>query len=168
MQKWMSGYANGVASDRTMIRSHIIPKFYLKQFAFEKPNSKYYVYLYEKGKKPADRWIKRVGYELGYFGYVLPDGTFEESLEVRLKALEEDSMEALVSANGDFFVFTHSNRRKLAFYAALLYSRTTQRFEWNKKNWLEVYRQLDSVRACGDNDSARNANRRPRNQSEPN
>jgi hypothetical protein len=62
-----------------MIRSHIIPKFYLKQLAFEKPNGKHYVYLYEKGKKPADRWIKSVGRELGYFGYLLPDGTIEES-----------------------------------------------------------------------------------------
>jgi Protein of unknown function (DUF4238) len=128
-----------------MIRSHIIPAFYLKQFAFEKPNGKHYVYLYEKGKEPADRWTKNVGYEPGYFGYVLPDGTIEESLEGRLKTLEEDCMDALVSANSDLFVFTHRNRRKLALYAGHLHSRTTQRLEWSKRNWLEIYQQLDEA-----------------------
>lgn len=128
-----------------MIRSHIIPQFYLKQLAFKKPNNKHYVYLYEKGKKPVDRWTKNVGYQLGYFGYVLPDGTVEESLETRLKVLEEDSMDALVSSKSDLFVFTHRNRRKLALYAALLHSRTTQRLEWNKKDWLRIYQQLDEA-----------------------
>jgi hypothetical protein len=128
-----------------MIRSHIIPRFYLKQFAFQKPNEKHYVYLYEKGKKPEARYIKNVGYELGYFGYVLPDGSVEESMETKLKGLEEDCMDVLVSAQSDLFVFTRDNRRTMAFYAGLLHARTTQRLEWNKKNWLEVHRQLDEA-----------------------
>jgi hypothetical protein len=128
-----------------MTRSHIIPQFYLKQFAFKKPNGKHYVYLYERGKEPADRYTKNVGYEPGYFGYVLPDGTLEESLEEKLAVMERDAMDALVSANSDLFVFTHSNRSKLAFYAGLLHARTTQRLEWNKQNWLNIYEQLDGA-----------------------
>ncbi len=128
-----------------MIRSHVIPRFYLKQFAFQKPNEKHYVYLYQKGKKPEDRWTKKVGRIEGYFGYVLPDGTVEESMEQKLKVLEEGCMDILISAQSDLFVFTRDNRRKMAFYAALLHSRTTQRLEWNKKSWLEIHRQLDEA-----------------------
>lgn len=130
---------------KPMIRSHIIPNFYLKQFVFKKPNGKDYVYLYEKGQKPTPRWTRKAGCEMGYFGYVLPDGTVEESLEARLADMEKDCSDELVSAKSDLFVFTERTRRKLAFYAALLHSRTTQRLEFNKKNWLEIYQQLDEA-----------------------
>jgi hypothetical protein len=130
---------------QTMIKSHVIPQFYLKQFAFMKPNDKHYVYLYEKTKEPKDRYTKKVGRIAGYFGYILPDGTLEESMETKLKLLEEDCRDVLVSAQSDFFVFTRDNRRTIAFYAGLLHARTTQRVQWNKKNWLEIYRQLDEA-----------------------
>jgi hypothetical protein len=126
-----------------MINSHIIPRFYLKQFATTKANGKHYVWVYEKGKEPQQQWTKKTAYENGYFAYTLPDGTVEESLEEKLKVLEEDAGDALVASKSDLFVQSETSRFKLASYAALLYSRTTQRLDWTKRNWLEIYQQLD-------------------------
>jgi hypothetical protein len=131
--------------DKKMINSHIIPNFYLKQFAIKKPNGKHYVWVYAKGKKPVQQSTKNTAYENGYFAYTLPDGTVEESLEGVLKTMEEDAIDPLVSAKSDLFVQSESSRIKLASYAALLYARTTQRLDWTKRNWLELYQQLDEI-----------------------
>ena len=128
-----------------MINSHIIPNFYLKQFATTKPNGKHYVWVYAKGKKPVQQWTKNTAYENGYFAYTLPDGTVEESLEGILKTMEEEAGDPLVSARSDLFVQSEMSRIKLASYAALLYSRSTQRLDWTKRNWIELYGQLDEV-----------------------
>ena len=92
---------------------------------------------------------KNTAYENGYFAYTLPDGTVEESLEGILKTMEEDAADPLVSAKSDLFVQSELSRFKLASYAALLYSRTTQRLDWTKRNWLEIYRQLGEVMKDG-------------------
>src|SRR5579859_1417717 len=139
----MRSSISGKIEDKKMINSHIIPNFYLKQFATKKPNGKHYVWVYEKGKKPHQQWTKNTAYENGYFAYTLPDGTVEESLESVLKTMEEDAADPLVSAKSDLFVESETSRIKLASYAALLYSRTTQRLDWTKRNWFEVYQQLD-------------------------
>jgi Protein of unknown function (DUF4238) len=128
-----------------VIKSHIIPNFYLKQFATIKPNGKHYVWVYAKGKKPVRQWTRNTAYENGYFAYTLPDGTVGESLEGILKTMEEDASDPLVSARSDLFVQSEMSRVKLASYAALLYSRTTQRLDWTKRNWLKLYQQLDEV-----------------------
>src|SRR5882724_8668760 len=124
------------------MKSHIIPKFYLKQFSFKKPNKKHYVWLYEKGKKPDPRWIDRAGVVSGYFGYVMPDGTLEESFEKTLAKMEHDCDDVLVCAISDLFVNSLQNRRKLIFYSTLLHSRATQRRDWTHTNWLQVHSQL--------------------------
>jgi Protein of unknown function (DUF4238) len=62
-----------------------------------------------------------------------------------LKVKEEDAADPLVSAKSDLFVQSELSRFKLASYAALLYSRTTQRLDWTKRNWLEIYAQLGEV-----------------------
>jgi hypothetical protein len=126
-----------------MINSHIIPNRYLKQFAIQKQNGKHYVWVYEKGKKPHQQTTKNTAYQNGYFAYTLPDGTVEESLEGVLKTMEEDAADPLLSAKSDLFVESEMSRIKLASYAALLYSRSTQKLDWTKRNWIEVNQQLD-------------------------
>jgi hypothetical protein len=81
-------------------------------------------------KKPEPRWIHRAGREAGYFGVVMPDGTLEESFESKLAAMEHDCDDVLASARSDLFHCSVRSRHKLAFYAALLHSRATQRREW--------------------------------------
>ena len=127
------------------MKSHVIPEFYLKQFSFKKPNDKLYVWLYEKGKKIETRWIHRAGRLPGYFAVSLPDGTVEESFETKLAVLEHDCDDVLVSARSDLFYCSEKSRRKLAFYAALLHSRATQRRDWANKSWLDIHDQLDKV-----------------------
>lgn len=117
----------------------------MKQFATIKPNNKHYVWVYAKGKQPVHQWTKNTAYENGYFAYTLPDGTVEESLEHILKTMEENAADPLVSAKYDLFVLSGTSRLKLASYAALLYSRSTQRLEWTKRNWFQVYEQLDEA-----------------------
>jgi hypothetical protein len=134
-----------------MINSHIIPNYYLKQFATLKPNGKHYVWVHTKGKdpkkppKPTHQWTRNTAYENGYFAYTLPGGTVEESLEEVLRLKEEAAADPLVSAKSDLFILSDLSRYKLASYAALLYSRATQRLDWTKRNWLEIYSQLGDV-----------------------
>lgn len=81
----------------------------------------------------------------GYFGLVMPDGTLEESMEKTLALKEHDCDDVLVSARSDLFHCSEKSRRKLAFYAALLHSRATQRRDWTRTNWLEIHKQLDET-----------------------
>jgi Protein of unknown function (DUF4238) len=124
----------------TMIGSHIIPKFYLEQFANpakrkDKPGR---IWVYEKGKQPDERATTVQGAENGYFGYVRDNGTvdgvLEESLEKDLARQENECDTVLVCSKSHLYHWPHGSREKLAFYAALLYSRATQRRAHSSKN----------------------------------
>lgn len=123
-----------------MIGSHIIPKFYLEQFANpakrkDKPGR---IWVYEKGKQPDERATTVQGAENGYFGYVRDNGTvdgvLEESLEKDLARRENECDTVLVCSKSHLYPWPLGSREKLAFYAALLYSRATQRREHSAKN----------------------------------
>jgi hypothetical protein len=59
-----------------LINSHIIPAFYLEQFATpsvrgkDKPGR---IWVYEKGNEPDERATSVQGREKGYFGFINPD-----------------------------------------------------------------------------------------------
>jgi len=123
-----------------MIGSHIIPRFYLEQFATPakrkgKPGR---IWVYEKQKQPDQRATTAQGFENGYFGYLRPDGstdgTLEESFENELVRLENECDGFLVCDKSHLFHWPAGSREKLAFYAALLYSRATQRRDHSAKN----------------------------------
>src|SRR5258708_2728264 len=122
-----------------MIGSHIIPKFYLEQFATPSTRGKGKpgrIWVYEKGKSPSHRGTSVQGVENGYFGTVRPDGSLEESLEADLAEREKECGDAFVSAKSELFDWTStSSRNKIAFYAALLFSRATQRRTLSANNW---------------------------------
>jgi hypothetical protein len=52
-------------------------------------------------KEPDERATSLQGVENGYFGYVKPDGTLEESLETRLANLENECNDILPHAKSD-------------------------------------------------------------------
>jgi hypothetical protein len=92
------------------------------------------VWVYEKGKDPKHRSTSRQGRENGYFGFILPDGTLNESVESELAQREGECNEVLVCARSALFHWPSGSQDKIAFYAALLHSRATQARDFNAKN----------------------------------
>src|SRR6478735_10942 len=135
---------------KSMLGSHIIPKFYLDQFATpakrkKKPGR---IRAYEKGKQPDDRATSVQGAENGYFGYIRDvgtvDGVREEAFEKDLAQRENECDSVLFCSKSHLYHWPHGSRDKLAFYAALLYSRATQRREHSAKNsryTVEIFEQ---------------------------
>lgn len=121
-----------------MIGSHIIPKFYLEQFASpsKRKNSPGRIWVYEKGKKPDERATSVQGVENGYFAYVRDDadGVLEGEFEKGLAERENECDSVLFCSKSHLYHWPYGSREKLAFYAALLYSRATQRREHSAKN----------------------------------
>jgi len=123
-----------------MIGSHGIPRFYLEQFAGPpkrkgKPGN---VWVYEKGKAPQARSTRSQGYENGYFGFFGPNGKIDESLETRLAVLENRCNEVLVCSRSPLFDWSSSHKSTLAFYAALLFARSTSRKKFSSGNWKKL------------------------------
>jgi Protein of unknown function (DUF4238) len=128
-----------------MIGSHIIPKFYLEQFSTPSQRgigNPGRIWVYERGQEPADRGTSVQGKENGYFGYYKSDGTFEESFETLLAGYENECNDLLVCAKFDTFHWPHGAREKIASYAALLYSRATQRRTYSAKQWTKILSEL--------------------------
>ena len=136
-----------------MIGSHIIPKFYLEQFSTpsrmgkDKPGR---IWVYERGEEPDDRATSVQGKENGYFGYYKPDGTVEESFETLLADYEAECNDLLVCAKFETFHWPPGAREKLASYAALLYSRATQRRTFTDKQWKKIRSELRETAATDD------------------
>jgi hypothetical protein len=131
-----------------MIGSHIIPRFYLERFATPSERGKGKpgrIWVYEKGKGPTRRATSVQGFENGYFGYVCSDGSLEESFERVLADRENECNNVLVCAASDLFHWPHGSREKLALYAALLYSRATQRRDLSKKNHMDIIAELQAA-----------------------
>ena len=123
---------------RMAIGSHVIPKFYLEQFSAPstRPGNPGRIWVYERGKEPDERATSVQGVENGYFGYVKPDGTLEESLETQLARLEGECNELLPCTRSELFDWrSYLHRKTIAFYASLLFQRATQSRNVNKLHW---------------------------------
>jgi hypothetical protein len=128
-----------------MINSHIIPAFYLEQFATPSERGKENpgrIWVYERENEPDNRATSVQGREKGYFGFIGPEGKLEESFETVLAQHQIDCNVVLVCAKYDTFHWPVGSHEKLAFYAALLYSRATQRRAFTGKNSLTIATQL--------------------------
>ncbi len=112
-----------------MVGSHIIPKYYLEQFATKnKPSaSTGHLWVYSKDAAQREGTPKSEGVENGYFGLPTPSGGLDESLETRLAAMEDEATDALVMAPRETFVWSPKYRSAIASYAGLLYARTKAR-----------------------------------------
>jgi hypothetical protein len=131
-----------------MIGSHIIPAFYLEQFATKQSKKKPgRTWVYEKGKEPAHRSISVQGKERGYFATLLADRLVDDQeAERTLAALENECNEILFCSQSELFDWSSwRHRKKLAFYAGLLYARTTQRRDHSRLVGLQIYDELVSA-----------------------
>jgi hypothetical protein len=120
------------------IGSHPIPRFYLEQFAnpARRKGRPGRVWTYEKGKPTHPRATDSQGYENGYFAYIKPDGTRDESFENYLAKLEDRCNDALVCAKSQFYDLSSlAHRNELAFYIGLLFARSTSRKKFAAGNW---------------------------------
>lgn len=93
-----------------MINSHIIPAYYLERFA--RPSTRGSsslgrVWVYEKGCEPQDRATSVQGRVNGYFEFVHPDGTKEESFEAVLAQRENECNEILALARSELSGFVN-------------------------------------------------------------
>jgi hypothetical protein len=123
------------------IGSHVIPRFYLEQFAnpAKRKDAPGWVWVYEKGKEPRQSSTKAQGYENGYFAFVHPDGRRDESFETRLAELENRSNDELVCAKSKLFdLRSLIHRTTLGFYVGLLSARSTSRRKFSAGNWAKL------------------------------
>jgi hypothetical protein len=129
------------------IGSHIIPRFYLEQFSVpsERKDGPGRVWVYERGSEPDQRGTTVQGRENGYFEYVRPDGTREETLENKLADMEGECNEALACAKSELFDWSLIAKSRLAFYAAMLFCRATQRRNFNQTNWANIWKEFSQA-----------------------
>jgi hypothetical protein len=133
-----------------MIGSHIIPAFYLEQFATRQSKKKPgRIWVYEKDKEPDHRSISVQGKEKGYFATLLADSSVDDQeAERALAALENECNEILFCSQSELFDWSSwRHRKKLAFYAGLLYARATQRRDHSRLVGLQIYDELVSAAA---------------------
>lgn len=133
-----------------MKNSHIIPAFYLERFArpsVRGPNNPGRVWVYEKGEQPDDRATSVQGRENGYFAYVRPDGTVEETFETVLAKRESECNEVLELARSPIYRWPSGSEEKLAFYATLLFRRATQQRTFSESNWQKVIEDVRQAAA---------------------
>ncbi len=109
-----------------MIGSHIIPKAYLEQFAIKKKarDETGRFFVYEKGKQPRRAAPKAEGVENGYFAFVRPDGSIDESLENSLAEFEYTAHELFPLLRHRCFCWDQQSRSVIALYAGLLFARS--------------------------------------------
>jgi hypothetical protein len=130
-----------------MINSHIIPAFYLEQFSTPsvlrkrrgnkaKPGR---VWIYERNKEPKQRSTSVQRCENGYFGFILPDGSLNESVESELAQCEGECNNFLVCSRSQLYHWPFGSHHKIAFYAALLHSRATQARDFSARNFTVAF-----------------------------
>jgi len=104
------------------------------------------IWVYEKGKPPDQRATKVQCRVNGYFGSVRPNGSLDESLEPKLADLENECNDVLFCAKSDLFDWSSTaNRNRLAFYAALLFCRATQKRNLTVRSWEKSHQDLSDL-----------------------
>jgi hypothetical protein len=71
-----------------------------------------------------------------------PDGTKEESFEAVLAARESECNEVLSLARSKLYHWPPGSEEKLAFYATLLFRRTTQQRSYSDRNWQKIVEDM--------------------------
>lgn len=120
-----------------LIGSHVIPRRYLAQFA----DSEGRIWVYEKDRKPRKGTPKGEGVENGYFGYRHRDGKLDETLESILAQVEDEAGTLIQLFRNPCYVPSPLERRRMARYIGLMFSRATARREASDKIYKE-YRDL--------------------------
>lgn len=125
-----------------MIRSHITPRYYLNQFAKAVVGKdKRHLWVYEKNKKPRTGTAVSEGAERGYFAYTKQDGTLDESLEARLQKLETAADDPIRLIQYRFYELGRQDRKNLAVYAALMFSRAKAKREGSSRIFIKTQKE---------------------------
>ena len=91
-----------------------------------------------KGRQPHQRSTSVQGAEKGYFGFVRPNGSLEESLEKDLADREEECGEVLACARSEFVRLGRWPRRETN-------SRATQRRNFTAENWTNIQGRFEKL-----------------------
>lgn len=121
------------------IRSHTVPRAYLERFATPRRSKPGRIWVYEKSKESVWRSTKSQGFEKGYFEFVHPDGRRDESMEPALARLEDQCLDALVSARSELCDLSLVTVN-LATYMAMLFRRSTVSRKPNARRWSDIAR----------------------------
>jgi Protein of unknown function (DUF4238) len=124
------------------IRSHKVPKAYLKQFATSPNKGQRYgkLCVYERGKKPRTGTPKSEAAERGFFTARDSRGQLEDSSpESWAQKIEDRALTTLIYAGSPVFVWNRDNRRQMAEYWALMFLRSTSFYDFHKYHSEEVF-----------------------------
>lgn len=126
-----------------MIGSHIVPRFYLEQFAVKAKKSARtgHLWVYSTDASPRPGTAANEGRENGYFGIPRDDGSLDESLENQLQRIEDRATDVLSCVGSELFVWSLRAKQILASYCGQLYARVRARqaasFWLSDKVWSE-------------------------------
>jgi len=124
------------------VRSHKMPKAYLKRFAEAPMKGKRYgrLCVYERGKEPRAGTAHSEAAERGFFTSRSEDGTLEDSTtENWAQTIEDGALNILTYASSPIFVWTRETRRQMAEYWALMFLRSTSFYDFHKNGSEEVF-----------------------------
>lgn len=124
------------------IRSHKIPRAYLKRFASTAKRGKGKLWVYERGRPPRIGTPKSEAAERGFFSRKLADGSLDDTaLEAWAQKIEDRALESLCYADNHCFVWTDPARTRVAEYWALLFARSSATFDFHRRLWDEALSQ---------------------------
>ena len=132
-----------------MIGSHIIPRYYLEQFAEkQKPKAKTgHLWVYPVEGNPRRGTAQSEGRQRGYFAITTASGVSEE-WEGKFASMEGKADDVLACVRSPLFVLTDRSRRVLAQYIGLMYART--RFRLQSREWIANLTSRDLQEAARD------------------
>src|SRR6266702_3836506 len=117
------------------IRSHKMPKAYLKRFATKPNRNERYgkLCVYERGRGTRTGTPKSEAAERGFFVCRSTQGGLDDSLtESWAQKIEDKALDTLIYAPNPLFVWTGENRQKMAEYWALMFLRSTSFYDFHK------------------------------------
>ena len=124
------------------IRSHKMPKAYLKRFATAPERGKRYgkLWVYERGKTPRIGTAHSEAAERGFFVSRAKNGSLDDfSTEAWAGKIEDDALDTLISAPSPMFVWARENRNRMARYWALMFLRSTSFYDFHKRSSDELF-----------------------------
>lgn len=132
------------------IRSHKMPKAYLKGFATVPKRAKYgKLWVYERGKGSRIGTPHSESAERGFFVSKSADGALDDSpAETWTAKIEDAALDVLVNAPSPIFIWTRENRQLMAEYWALMFLRSTSFYDFHKSGAEDLFgaemRKLDT------------------------
>lgn len=124
------------------IRSHKMPKAYLKRFAAPPLRRKQFgkLWVYERGRDPRVGTAHSESAERGFFVSATDSGTSDDSpTEAWAERIEYLALDTLISAPSPLFVWTYENRLRMAHFWALMFLRSTSFFNFHKKGSEDLF-----------------------------